>query len=428
MSRLPWDEIMKIKVSDFTKSAITVFSGAFVSQLIIAAGTFVLSRFYSPAAFGELAVFSSWLAILAGLFTLKFELAIILPEDPLESVRLMKLTIFISLIFSSLCLALFCVYQFSGGSLPKLFLLIPVLTLSTAVSSSFQQWFSKKKQFSVSAIGNILNSSANIGFSLLILLVPVIGSGQLILGYGLGLLAISIYFVFRFWQMNRRIWGEAVFDFRDTFRKYADFPRYMVPASVLGLLSYQIIPLLLKQFFTIESVGYYSMANRFLYVPSVLLGTAIGEVFRVELANDRHHQKDMRPIFHSTLKKMLIMGIPFYVILAIFARDIFHLLLGESFISSGDYSRALSLAIFAQFVTQPFNAIFVVFQRTRIHFIGQAALTIVPVVALSVGRYFFNDVIVALYLISILSFLTSALIVMKAYRIISNDSVITPAS
>ena len=59
---------------------VRIATGAIASQAIVIGATPLLTRLYEPEDFGALAVFTALYAIVAGVFTLKYELSIILPR------------------------------------------------------------------------------------------------------------------------------------------------------------------------------------------------------------------------------------------------------------------------------------------------------------------------------------------------------------
>lgn len=413
--------------SDFSRNAFTLFSGALLSQLLLVIATPILTRKYSPASFGELALFSSWYTILIGLFTLKFELAILLPKSDNESIRLVKLTILISSLFSIGCLFAFIVLTVSRFIIPGYFFLLPALTLIGAVYSSLQQWFARNKRFSISASSNVISSIFNISTCFLLLYVPTIRTGQMVIAYFLGISSAAIYFGIYFIKYYRNFWIENQLKWSELLNSYSNFPYYMVPTSMLGVLSYQIIPIFLKHFFTIETVGFYSIANRFLYLPSILLGSAIGEVFRVELARQKNQNIDLRPIFKNTFNRMLFIGLPIFICLFLLSPFIFQAVLGKSYLISGKYAQFLILAIFGQFLVQPFTAVYIIFQEMKTLFIFQALLTTIPVITIPIGGIFLKSVPLTLFCISVMTLIVSLTMVFKAYHLISVYSISSPS-
>jgi len=401
-----------IAVSEFTHNIIKILKGTVASQLLLIAATPALTRLYSPKDFGDLAVFVSWYSILVGIFTLKFELAIILPESDRASMNLMKLTLILSLGLSSLLLVvLIYIRLFMAYRLPSYYFLLPVLTFIGALYSVLQQWFSRNKKFQISAHSVVVSAFCNVSLCFLLYGYLPSANGKLIIAYSAGFLLATGYLIFfalrQNWTNNR----SGAVEIMRLFKEYSSFPKYMLPTALLSVLSYQITPLLLARFFDAETVGFYSVANRFLMMPSVLLGAAVGEVFRVELVGKINRLEDIQSFFLGTLKKLLITGIPVFVVAYFISPYIFELILGKKFYISGVFSQYLCLAALGQFIAQPFNYVFVAQRKMRLNLILQSALSLVPVVALTVGGGIFNSIETSLLLLSGLTFIVAVVFV-----------------
>ena len=415
--------IFGLKASEFTKNAFTLSKGTLISQVLLIVATPILTRLYTPEDFGELALFVSLYSILSGIFSLKFELAIILPKEDSESVKIMKLTLMVSLFLSSCFLMILILLKlFSKYPIPLYLIMLPFLTFICAVCSVMQHWFSRKKAFYLAARSGIINSAVNISICFGLYYIGPFKNGQLLIGYFLGFAIATFYLTYYFIKQNSVLWNDSKKEILALFKKYNHFPRYMVPTAMLGILSFQIIPLLLKQFFSIAEVGYYSMSSRFLYIPSILVGAAIGEVFRVELAKQNNEGSNLKPLFLRTLIKMLIIGCPTFLSLFFLSPYIFKLVLGSNYYISGVFSQYLCFAIFGQFLIQPFNNVFIVKNRISTYFIFQLVLTIIPILTIISGSIFFNSIKFSLISFSIISFIVAIFIVFVAYNYICQET------
>lgn len=411
------DRIFGLKVSEFTKNVLMLSKGTVISQLTLIVATPLLTRLYKPEDFGELALFVSLYSILGGIFSLKFELAIILPKEDSESVKIMKLTLSVSLLFS-LCFLTGLIFTniILKRPVPLYLALLPFLTFIGVVFSIMQHWFSRKKKFYLTARSGIINSVVNISICFALFYFRPFKNGQLLFAYFLGFAIAASYLTYYFIRQNSVLWSASKNEILLLFKKYSHFPSYMVPTALLGVLSFQIIPLLLKQFYSLTEVGYYSMSNRFLYFPSILVGVAIGEVFRVELAKQNNDGSDLQPLFLRTLKKMLWIGAPTFLSLLFLSPYIFKIVLGPNYYNSGIYSQYLCFAIFGQFLIQPFNNVFIVKNRIRTYFIFQLILTVIPIITIMSGSLIFHSIKFSFVSFSILSFSAALSMIGVAYK------------
>ena len=65
----------------FARHVMTLASGTAIAQLLLVLATPILTRLYTPADYGTLAVYASTLTVLLVLASLRYESAVPLPED-----------------------------------------------------------------------------------------------------------------------------------------------------------------------------------------------------------------------------------------------------------------------------------------------------------------------------------------------------------
>jgi O-antigen/teichoic acid export membrane protein len=419
---------MKIRLSEFTRNTITISKGTVLSQAIVIIATPILTRLYGPDSFGTLALFASGYTILAGIFSARYELSIVLPKDDAGAVKLMRLALSLSLVLSTGLLLVLALAKLTGiATVAGYWLLLPPAIIAGTVYSVYQNWFSRKKLFAVSARSGVINSSVNTAFCFLFLLALPNKGDQLIYAYLAGFAAAALYLALRFHKSQTASWRASRREMISLAREYDHFPRYMLPTTLLGILGSQIIPFLLRQFYPLADVGFYAIANRFLVIPSLLMGAAIAEVFRVDLAEKNNAGLDLGPFFKRTLLKMALIGGPVFAAMMVFAPLAFRLILGQAYGSAGVYARYLCLGVFGQFLIQPFGYIFVVRNRIRIYFAFQLGLTAASVLAIVAGHARFGGIKGSFLLMSGATVVLSGMMLYAASRVARRSRVPEPS-
>src|SRR5256885_405341 len=89
---LSGDRTSTARPTAFARSVLTLASGTAAAQALLALSLPVLTRLYTPADYGALAVFSSTITVLLVLASLRFELAIPLPESDEDAASLLALS------------------------------------------------------------------------------------------------------------------------------------------------------------------------------------------------------------------------------------------------------------------------------------------------------------------------------------------------
>ena len=98
--------------SAFAKNVSVLVGGTALGQVITVLASPLLTRIYTPDDFGTLAVFASFLSIAAVIASLRYELAIPLPEDDKTAANVLALSL--SIVVGNSLLAGILVWLFGG--------------------------------------------------------------------------------------------------------------------------------------------------------------------------------------------------------------------------------------------------------------------------------------------------------------------------
>lgn len=378
-----------------------------------------MTRLYSPDQFGLLAVFAAAYAICVGLITLKYDLSIILPSDDSKATELTVLTLSISLLLSTVLLIALCIYYlFVDNSLQWYFLLLPICTIMGAAYTCMQQWSARASDYRRYARSQVINSLTNVTISILIAIATTSFFGSLVIGFVCGLASALIYLSFKFLRTYASIWhGFPVFfsTLKATAIEFKRFPTYVLPSSLLATLGVNLSPFIFQSMFTLQEVGYYAIANRFLMTPSALIGGAIAEAFRAEFVSRQKRGIETVSFFTCTLLKLILVALPIFSIFFLVVSSLFALILGEAYRESGVLARYICIGVFAQFISLPFHYVFVATGYVRLGLIIQSLATGLPIIAIIIGGLNGNMKQAVLFA-SVLTLISSFALICFAYR------------
>lgn len=401
--------------SRFRSNVLRIATGTLASQAIVIGSTPVLTRLYGPEAFGALAVFTAANVLLAGLFTLKYDLSIILPADDDEARRLTALMLGTSLVFASVGLAGLALARIAiGPDVHGYYFLLPLSVLLAVAYTGVQQWAARANDYRRFSQSQVVGAITNVSTSLAIGLGADSAPHGLVAGWVAGLVASFAYAHAGPWRLpvaalpdRHTLWRVA--------REHRRFPYFVLPSWLVQTLGNSAQPFILQALFSLRDVGHYAIANRFMLVPSTLVGSAISEAFRAEFVDRTKRGEDVRRFFRDTLGRMALMGLPVFVLLLVAAPMLFELAFGPGYRDAGTLARYLCVGVFAQFVAQPFAYVFVATGHVRQGLVVQSAATAVPLLALAYGGLA-GDVTLAFGLASTASFVLSSLLITLAYR------------
>lgn len=357
-----------------------IAGGGALSQVILFAATPVLTRLYAPDAFGVYAVYAGLHAIVAGLFTLKYDVAVVLPADAHAARRLTVLTLALSTGFSLLLLVgLLAWWGMAGRHPPWQYLGLPFGAVSAAALTVAQQWAARANDYRDFARAQVIGALINV--------VVAIGAGAaaggavpgLIAAFVLGQLASVAFMTWRFgpdWTLP------SVAELGAVAREFRDFPAHVLPSRLLLTVGTGIQPTVLERLFSIDDVGQYALANRMLLTPGAFIGGAISEAFRAELVARVRERRANEALTLAVLGRAAAIAALLVAGLVAVGPTLFGMVFGERYAAAGSVARWLAPAAFAQFVVMPLNHVLIAYGKTRLELAVQAFANVVPLLVL----------------------------------------------
>jgi O-antigen/teichoic acid export membrane protein len=265
----------------FVRAVLVLVSGTALAHGLTAAALPVVSRLYSPADFGVLAVFSSLLSIIAVAACLRFELAIPLPEADEDALQLLAVSLMCCLSLSlliALAVALapdWIARQLGQPGLAKHLWLLPAGVLLAGAYSALQFWHVRHKHFTLLARTRVAQSAGS-GVTQIGLGWGGIGPLGLLLGY---MMNTSIAFLALGGQPLRAAPGISGRRMRALAFEYRRFPQYSSFEALANSASIQLPIIMIAALATASEAGYLMMAMYVAQAPMSLIGTAVSQVY-----------------------------------------------------------------------------------------------------------------------------------------------------
>jgi len=379
-----------------------LFSANLLVQLLALAVYPVLSRFFSPADFGLLALFLSVGDIVGRMSTLSLEEAVLLPKRDKEAysivgvgvyaVGIAVLLTFLFVLFNRFVVE---VVEFSDSFflLPVYVFVVGLLQLCTFLFNRYKLY--KEISFSISGMG-VTNALFRLGGGFLRLsYVALIASALLSQMVSLAIYAVEI--------VKKRLFRLFIFpSYNETKRvlvDYRQFPRYVMTRNFLNSLSGNLPFFMLIGVFGSAEVGLYSMAFTLAFRPVNVFSGSVYRVLFEKFSDLKNRGGQMMPIFAWYLKIVFAIALPAFLLAGYFAEQLFGFILGAEWISSGSYFRIILPWIFMVLLSTPLASIALVFAKQKYAFWIDVVYLFFRMGALSVG-IFFADMPLALGLFS----------------------------
>lgn len=355
----------------FFRQVLTLLSGSVLAQLITVLIAPLLSRLYTPEAFGFFAIFIAVVSAISPGITGRYDVASVVAKDPFDSRDLYNISIVFNAGVSLLLFALTAVgavdslFSEEVKSLGWILLLIPVLIFTTGVIASCKAWANRNEDYHTIANSLIYQNLLTGAFSLLIGLFFNTNFGLIYAGL-IGPIFVLFFLLHR---VGRSIPDKYSFDFKRSMglaRKYKDYPLFNASTSLLNGFMSGLPVFFLAKYFSATEVGYYALLIRVGALPLSAVADAVSRVnFRkvTEIINS-----GQSPIpFVLRLTKILVgLALIPLVILVIFSPGLFAVVFGDEWVEAGRLLSIIMPALAVQFVVSTLSLGFLASGRLRI--------------------------------------------------------------
>jgi lipopolysaccharide exporter len=198
------------------------------------------------------------------------------------------------------------------------------------------------------------------------------------------------------------------------------FPVYSFPSSVVDSAAANICVPLLVWYYGANSGGYFSLVQRVLAVPLVLISASVADAFQARLAiYMRNEPASVKQLFRKTGIGLLWAGLIPTTLLVMYGEPAFRLVFGQAWAAAGKMAAVIAPLFFAQFIVSPLSRLVFVLE-------GQRWKLIYDILALSgmVGVFVFSKyqnlpLMLALKLLSAVGTLTFIVYYVVLARIVA---------
>jgi O-antigen/teichoic acid export membrane protein len=385
--------------------------GTFIAQLIPILLQPVLKRLFTVEDFGIFDIYFRSVGLLAIVFSLKYEKAIVLSKTKADAVSIYLGVIFLG-IFSFLLTEVVLIILNGFGveilnipdSHPLIIYLIPLSALFFMINLASQLMFIRQKRFMASSSLKIYRRGSEgliqtgTGFTGQYWGLPV---GEAI---GNGTAALVGFFRIRkeFFQHLPEKLLESI---KKNAHAYAEFPKYafvsnLLNAFVLSALTFQIFAK-----FSIQEVGYAELTQRMLTVPSALIGVSLGQIILQRVSAAYHKKASVQKLFKGFLVIGILVAIPFFITIYFWGPEIFGWVFGKEWLLSGVYAKSLIASSSFLIIISPLGQILIGLHKIKVNSLWEIGkfLVIVSLFVIdfsSIGSYLkvYNLLLIFIYL------------------------------
>lgn len=393
--------------SELIKNTSLLISGNVLGQAIAFLMMTVLSRIYTKEDFGVFALFMSFSTILSLLASGKYYEAFVVTKDRKEASLLMAVTLRLLIVFS-VFLFLFLLFfrkpffsLLRMDSLTGYWWLIPLSVITLVLQSTFSSAATREKYYKAIAQSSFsLNAFGAVFKWLYHYVLP--NTFGLLWGQITGQLISSLSYR-KLWPMVKDSFKCRWDEVRKTAIHYQDQPRYSMPRNLMNSISANLPFLILTGVFGEARLGLFYMAFNMSSRPiQLLVGSLYQVIFEKTTSLQRARQK-ITPIIRTYRKQNVLFVLPAFILIFIFAPQLFGFFFGEEWKVSGEYLRYILPWQYLILFNSPLGFLPLLFKKQHFYMWMEAVYLVLRFAVIFVGIYL-NDFEQTILLYGLLGF------------------------
>lgn len=378
----------QLRLPSAVRQGLTLLSGTTVAQIVPAIAAPIVTRLYHPFDFGTFAFVLAVFGVLAPVVCMRYDLAIMLPEDDERAAHVTLLCLILAFTIAVLSfLVPACLLVFSSGArirtfTPLLLTMLPAGVIMLGIQLVAQSWSLRTHSYRVQSLALVVQAFVTIGGQTL--LGAALGSSPYFLIFGTlaGYLALVIVYVPVIQgQILPRLKKYHSFDGALRMaRLYLRFPVYTGPYAFVGQASVRGVFLVLAALTSTAVVGQYGLAQRVIFLPVFTLMSAASQIFFSRAA-----QKLDDPRMPDMVRTLLIAGPlavgPFFMLVFLFGEPIFATVFGQAWRQAGSFAVILAFPSMAKSLTAWLDRVYDIRSRQRFALINETSYAIIALAA-----------------------------------------------
>lgn len=413
----------------FVKNVAIMATGAAGAQAVTMALSPIITRLYGPEAFGIMGTFSALANIIIPIAALTYPIAIVLPKSNIEAKSIIKLSLYITAIFSIITTVILLFFNeaivniFNIGEISSYLYLIPLVIIFAGLVQVAEQWLIRTNQFAINAKVNFLQSiiinGSKVGVGFIYPVATVLVTLQVAANGLRAFLMICLA------KRSNNYSGLIKTNLQNLSitklaKKYIDFPLYRAPEVFFSSFSTNLPILLLTSFFGPAAAGFYSVGRTVLALPSRLIGQSIGDVFYPRISEAANNNENLSNLLKKATLALIIIGMVPFGMVFFMGPALFEFVFGSGWGIAGEYARWIALLSFSIFINKPSVRSLPVLKAQRFHLFFTITMLIMQSLALFIGFFIYDSDVIAVALFGSVGMLLNFILIIITIKMSSN--------
>lgn len=408
----------------FVRRVGVLAGGTAAAQAITICAMPFVTRIYSPEQIGIISIFLAFFSYWASALSLRYEYALLIAQDDVESHEIQRLAIIFVFVMSFLGFPILWGLRYANllefGLLPNWtpFVAVP-LFLGYGCFAVFRLWALRAgliRQITQATIGRSgANALTRIGLGL---------AGGGLLGLFLAELAGAYASMIRLAIATRRHFSKskpACFSRErliEVARKYYKFPLLEVPSTWLDVLAMALPLPMVATLYGAAAAGWFGLARMVVSLPNSQIGAAVADVFQMELAKavlERDLERT-RLLFYSLMRKMAVLGLVPLAGSVFLLPRLAPVIFGHQWLEAGYAAAAMAPWVYAALIVSPLSRALSVLQRQEFKLIYDGFVIILIVISFFFAKLYnfkFIEFIITITVANIIGYIVYAIILRK---------------
>lgn len=412
------EKIQTLMKSQMLRNVTKISSGTILGQAISIVTLPIFTRLYGATVIGYWTLFTSVAVIVNAFSDLGLSNAIMMDDEGEQSEKLFSVITTISFIISLIVgVGYFVIKSVTpdpSGLHPLFYSIVLFVLIFTQQQVNIcYNWLNKKKQYNILMKNPIIN---NISVAVIAILLGLMGFTKY--GYYIGLVLGQVFTLFHMRRYLPRIFFD--FEFRDHFdviRSHLTYVKFQMPTYLVAQVKNQAPVFFIRSFFGVEILGYYSVCMRVLNIPVNLLASSIGKVYYQTAAEMKKKGQEVGDFTFRNMKRAMYVAIAPMVVIMSFGDIVCTLFLGNDYVITGNLSRIIVFMTFFQFLMMATQGITIVLEKQQYALISGIVQIIGYVVGLSIGKYVFSSLYIAIALMTVVFCVIQIIYFSKLFKI-----------
>lgn len=344
--------------SDLTLQGVfTLGFGMISAQAVALIAMPLLTRMYSPEAFGVMGTFIATITIVAPLAAFSYPTAIVIAQSKAEALALARLSISIAVVMTAL-VTIFSLSPIAARLLPDdlsgcwIVFSLPIALFLIATQQITDCMLLRMQAFKESAsatfIQTLLSSIARL---LLGLTHPIAASLVAVAAVSPGIKALIQ------WPAIRHYWTAPPDSDQPSLiqvaKTHAQMPLYRAPQSLINAASHSLPIILLGIFFGQSIVGLFALAKLVMDAPSNIAAKSLGDVLYARLSAIGSNSSEFSLLVKKSTFQLALIGIIPLLVVWTIGPWLFSFIFGSEWRSSGELARWVAVISYALLVARP---------------------------------------------------------------------------